>query len=190
VASTDPGDLPLAVPPAGTAAFRDPGRAVRHIKKSFLLNGTWYHIHARDVPISETGTGSVASESIGGNPFHRRFQKHRRCSVSHAAAQRTSSYPQATRRVAATLDARSSRPAPSAACSRSGPPARVRIRSRSTGAYATAKLTRHQECAAPTGAAGSGRTDGPPDRHRRSRRRASPRPAPAPAAPRLPRPPP
>ena len=31
-------------------------------------------------PISEPGTGSVASASIGGNPFHRRFRKHRRCS--------------------------------------------------------------------------------------------------------------
>src|SRR5207248_3229001 len=30
--------------------------------------------------ISDAGTGSVASASIGGNPFHRRFHKHRRCS--------------------------------------------------------------------------------------------------------------
>ncbi len=31
--------------------------------------------------ISDAGTGSVASASIGGNPFHRRFHKHRRCSL-------------------------------------------------------------------------------------------------------------
>jgi len=27
--------------------------------------------------ISDAGTGTVASGSIGGNPFHRRFHKHR-----------------------------------------------------------------------------------------------------------------
>jgi hypothetical protein len=31
--------------------------------------------------LSDAGTGSVASTSIGGNPFHRRFRKHRRCSL-------------------------------------------------------------------------------------------------------------
>ena len=30
--------------------------------------------------MNEAGTGSVASGSIGGNPFLQRFHKHRRCS--------------------------------------------------------------------------------------------------------------
>ena len=36
--------------------------------------------------ISDAGTGSVASTSIGGNPFHRRFHKHRRCSLICASS--------------------------------------------------------------------------------------------------------
>lgn len=35
--------------------------------------------------ISDAGTGSVASGSIGGNPFQQRFQKHRRCFLTYAA---------------------------------------------------------------------------------------------------------
>ena len=48
--------------------------------------------------ISDAGTGSVASTSIGGNPFHRRFHKHRRCSHLRLFLP----YPHITRSVAGT----------------------------------------------------------------------------------------
>jgi GNAT superfamily N-acetyltransferase len=34
--------------------------------------------------MSDAGTGGVAPGGTGGNPYHQRFQKHHRCSVSHA----------------------------------------------------------------------------------------------------------
>jgi hypothetical protein len=40
-----------------------------------LLKGRW-----------RTLKRSVASTSIGGNPFHRRFRKHRRCSLTYASS--------------------------------------------------------------------------------------------------------
>jgi hypothetical protein len=55
--------------------------------------------------ITDAGAGSVASGSIVGNPFHRRFRKHRRCSLPHACTRSAPASPQAAPRVAFALDA-------------------------------------------------------------------------------------
>ena len=77
-------------------------------------------------PISEPGTGSVASGSIGGNPFHQRFHKHRRCSLPDAPARRISRCPQARRRVADSPGRWQPRPLAAARVLRGGPQRGVR----------------------------------------------------------------
>jgi hypothetical protein len=51
--------------------------------------------------ISDAGIGRLAPASIGGDPFHRRFCKHRRCSRRDPRRPGTPKSPQLTRRVAA-----------------------------------------------------------------------------------------
>jgi len=59
------------------ACVRNPQARPQNVRNDGAVNSG-----AKDMSslISETGAGSVASGSIGGNPFHRRFHEHRRCS--------------------------------------------------------------------------------------------------------------
>ena len=89
-----PASIPHTVRPPACA--RNPQASPQNVRNDGTVNNG---ANQASRPISEHGTGSVASGSIGGNPFHRRFQKHRRCSLPRPAS-RISRCPQAIRRVA------------------------------------------------------------------------------------------
>jgi len=62
---------------------RNPQASIVKVRKDGAVNN---EAKQASTLASEPGSGSVASWSIGGNPFHQRFHKHRRCSLVHAPA--------------------------------------------------------------------------------------------------------